>query len=70
MRKQIIGERYCLSFMFVAGQWVYAIVVDPARDRLYAAGDGGVEVFNVDGSNRTKLLDDSTLSLAVDLKAG
>ena len=47
-----------------------AIVVDAARDRLYFAGLGGVEVINVDGSNRTKLLDGNTLSLAVDLKAG
>ena len=53
---------------------MYAIVVDPVGDRLYfAAGDGGVGVINVDGSSRTKLTDNRTItavSLAVDLKAG
>ena len=47
-----------------------AIVLDPAGDRLYFARPGGVEVINVDGSNRTKLVADSAISLAVDLKAG
>ena len=70
MRKQIIGERYCLSFMFVADGRVYAIVVDPARDKLYFAGNKGFEAISVDGSNGTKLLDGDTHSLAVDLKAG
>ena len=49
---------------------MYAIVVDPAGDRLYFAGGDGVEVINVDGSNRTKLVPNSAFSLAVDLKAG
>ena len=70
MRKQIIGERYCLIFVFVAGGMVNGIVVDPARDRLYFADDKGVQVINVDGSNITKLFDGYTRSLAVDLKAG
>ena len=70
MRKQILSERYCLYFMFVAGGSVYAIVVDPARDRLYVGGGKGFEVFNVDGSNTIKMLEGSTFSLAVDLKAG
>ena len=49
-----------------------AIVLDPVGDRLYFAsyGGGGVEVINVDGSSRTKLVADSAFSLAVDLKAG
>ena len=49
---------------------MYVIVFDPAEDRLYFVGYGGVEVINVDGSNRTKLVADSAISLAVDLKAG
>ena len=49
---------------------MYAIVVDPARDRLYVGGGKGFEVFNVDGSNTIKMLEGSTFSLAVDLKAG
>ena len=47
-----------------------AIVVDPVGDRLYFAGADGVEVINVDGSNRTRLAKDSAFQLAVDLKAG
>ena len=70
MRKQIIGERYCLTFMFVADGWVRAIVVDPVGHRLYFASFGGVEVINVDGSSRTKLFNTMALGLAVDLKAG
>ena len=47
-----------------------AIVVDPVGDRLYFAGGDGVEVINVDGTNRTRLANVSVSQLAVDLKAG
>ena len=70
MRKQIIGERYCLSFISVAVQSVHGIVVDPARGRLYVAYFRGVEAINVDGSNRRKLFYTDAHCLAVDLKAG
>ena len=46
------------------------IVVDPVADRLYFTGYGGVEVINVDGSNRTKLFVGSASGLAVDMKEG
>ena len=47
-----------------------AIVLDPVGDRLYFSSPGGVEAINVDGSNRTKLADNFTISLAVDVKQG
>ena len=49
---------------------MHAIVFDPVGDSLYFANIEGVEVINVDGSNRTKLVDDTAYSLAVDLEAG
>ena len=49
---------------------MFAIVFDPVGDRLYFGGSDGIEVINVNGSSRTKLVDGITLTLTVDLKAG
>ena len=55
--------------MFVAGAWVREIVVDPVGGRLYIANILGVEVINMDGSNKKKLLYHNVYGLAVDVKA-
>ena len=67
-RNKIICDRCCLSFIFVAGHNVSAIVA--VGERLYFATAQSVEVINVDGSNRKKLVNDEAYSLAVDLKEG
>ena len=50
---------------------MYALVVDPVGERIYfAAGNRGVDVINVNGSNRIKLFNDTVYCMAFDLKAG
>ena len=49
---------------------MFAIVFDPVGDRLYFGGSDGLDVINVNGSSRTKLVDGTALTLNVDLKAG
>ena len=64
-------QRHCLYFIFVAGAaYKRDIAVDPHANTLYYHSSNIIQVVNMDGTNKTHLIGNPTIGLAVDLKQG